>query len=270
MNESSEQENQKERVVRLNEEFLFFDPNTTRKEFNQGSKVNQFFGSIITLDTEGLLPQFKVDFNAFPSRTDKVNAITPFDPDEGYRISNEDLNLETRIKKLQEMKAELSQQVDFAKAPLHLEVQNSAVSRDFGKGYLDRFDSETLRQLSQLRVQVRFPNGLEFEASPDLTSLILGQLKFKKFYPVDTGPLPAPKDDIEQLMTKMQEGFGLYVPSDKDKLTQIKAKILLTQEEKADEDVEVTKTPDKPSSRKNNHNGVPDVFNDAFKEDKDW
>lgn len=46
-----------------------------------------------------------------------------------------------------------------------------------------------------------------------------------------------------------------------DKLTQIKARIVLA---------EVTRTPDESAARKNDNNGVPDVFHDAFKEDKDW
>ena len=155
MNRLTEQEVQRGRVVYLNEEFLMFDPNGTRTLFNSNLQVNQFIGSPITLDTDGFLPQLPLSLLALPSRTDKKRAITPFDSELGYTITNEDLKMDSRIEKLRLMKHEY---VDTNKAPLYLEVEDLSqgslklLGLTYQEGVMDKFYPEYLEKIKQLRL----------------------------------------------------------------------------------------------------------------------
>lgn len=253
-----EQESQRERVVHLNEEFLMFDPARTRTEFNQTLQVNQFNGGLIVLETD-FLPPLPLDLLALPSRTDKKITVTPFNPDLGYTVTNEDFKLQSRLEKVKKMRHD--ERVNFTKAPLFLAFSQEAYAK---------FKAEELAKFQQLRVQLTFPNGLRFEGQP--SELFLqneGGIRFWNFYPMDTGPLPASKDTTTQLLDSVEQGFSLYVPSDRNKLSQIKAKIIRVNEDRTQEDEESIKPSDGPIQTKNG-NGVPDAFKEAFKGDKDW
>ncbi len=245
-----EQESLSERIVSLGQEFLMFDPRFTKGEFNERLSVEQFKGGKISLDTTGVLSQVQFSLNSFPSRTDKRVSITPFDREIGYTITEEDFKLEDRLIKHESINGK----IDDRRAPLHLEIGVTEAGKI-------RLPQEILSAAKELKVQLQFPNGLMFEAQPDELWLSNGEIAFRSFYPLDTGPLPY--DRKRNLW--MTEGLYLFVPSDKELLGQIKVKIVKRKQgEDMDEEI-----PPKTAGVKDN-NSVPVAFKDAFKDDPAW
>lgn len=250
-----EREMPSKRIVRLNEEFLMFEPGSTRKQFTQTAGDEQFFGSPVTLDTNGFLPQFSLNLYTAPSRSSKANAITPFNPELGHVITNQDFSLPKRAEKIRSMRDE---DIDSDQAPLFLKVGNWSDSslESHGLGYKEgrhfKLRPDYLSRIEQLRIQLFFPNGLRFEGRPDDSSLAtFGHIHFRVYYPIDTGPLPT--DQTRITTASIQAGFGLYVPSDISKISQIKVKIIRTNE-KGTEVVD---------------GGIPGEFSNAFEDDPD-
>ena len=79
--------------------------------------------------------------------------------------------------------------------------------------------------LRRLRNLVSFPES-RFEARPDETMLNKGEIHFVDYYPTDSGPLPTTENNSD-----VREGFSLYLPSDPEKLAQIRARFVLAPEE---------------------------------------
>ena len=121
--------------------------------------------------------------------------------------------------------------MDFAKAPNYLDVSiNCYLLNKLGlntkHGSTDyRFSQEMLDLLRRLRNLVSFPES-RFEARPDETMLNKGEIHFVDYYPTDSGPLPTTENNSD-----VREGFSLYLPSDPEKLAQIRARFVLAPEE---------------------------------------
>jgi len=226
-----EQEQPKqERLITLGEEFSLFDPKYTNEDFNPNLNVDQF-RSQIKLNVEEV--NIPITNYAVPSRSPKGQSITPFNPELGYQIDSEDLTLESRIAKMRRLDKELRQNIDFAKAPLNIDILSPNYAlHELGLNRKNQMagytSSQKMLDLSRrLRVVVIFPKS-RFEAFPWETSLFLGEVQFRLFYPIDSGPLPISKT---YSISGPQEGFSLYVPSDQEKLAQIRAKFVLADEQ---------------------------------------
>lgn len=218
------------REIQIGQDFHPFDPAyTTQNISGLGHKQSK---SSIVLNIESNL-KIPININTYASRTQKGHAITPFDPALGYQIDSEDLELERRLAKTKRLEDELRQNIDFAKAPLHISVWSDGdLLHELGlnkkhklSGY--QFSQEMSDLLRRLRLLVYFPKS-KFEAKPWETSLDLGGIYFREFYPIDSGPLPTSKT---YRGSGPQEGFSLFLPSDPEKLAQIRARFVMVEEQ---------------------------------------
>ena len=205
-----------ERVITLGEEFHPFDPAENQIEKGEAFRdVNQLSSRIILFAGTNL--KFPLRIIAFPGISPKTHAITPFDPEVGYQITYEDLNWQSRIKKLERLSREkLGEFIEFSKAPLYLKVT------DFPFKWTSSVPEERAI-LDSLRLFVWFPKG-SFEGKPHTTNV--PDSSFAMFYPQDTGPLP-----MEDISIHLKAGFYLFLPSDPEKLSQIRAMFVLVEEE---------------------------------------
>lgn len=159
--------------------------------------------------------------------------MTPFDPEIGYQIDSEDLKLDSRQRKTERLKNELEKVIDFSKAPLFLNIQaHDTTLNELGLNEEDeavrlryKFSEEMLDLLNRLRVLVSFPEGL-YAARSWKTRLSLGGIDFRFFYPGDSGPLPIKSESFG-----LFEGFHLFLPSDPEKLSQIRARFVMVEEQ---------------------------------------
>lgn len=225
-----------ERIVSLGEDFSLFDPEYTILSRSQNEVT--IFKSPIKLNLENNL-QTPLNIHALTSPTYKGESITPFDPELGYQIDSEDLKLETRVQKMKRLHDVLNRKIDFSKAPLYLAIYKY----DFDSTYRLNLNEESKRDsvvaenlfsqemfdlLKRLRALVSFPEGKgAFEAKSSLKELEHGSIMFDNFYPIDSGPLPTPAEDAGII----REGFNLFLPSDPGKLSQIKARFVLAEEQ---------------------------------------
>ena len=217
-----------ERVISLGQDFYPFDPEYTNQWISP-MEVKVYDSSISLNLTDTLRIPLIIEANS--SKTPKGNCITPFDPDIGYRIDSEDLELDSRLRKTERLKDELDKIIDFSKAPVYLGIQaDDTTLNELGLNeeaeVRYKFSEDMLTLLTRLRVLVFFPTGL-YMASPWKTTLGFGELDFNYFYPADTGPLPIESDDDLGL----DEGFSLFLPSDPGKLAQIRARFVLAEEQ---------------------------------------
>ncbi len=205
-------------TVQIGETFKLFVPNRTRTETSSGDygyKGFPIFDSRVSLGTKGFLPKLPVLAHAFPAYKNRAQAFAPFFPEDGYQVTSQDLDKNTRLNK----KADLIRfnSEDILSSPLLLGVYLERDEPDRA----NKLTEEELRFLQQLRLQVFFPNGLRFEArSKDIREN--GDASFHDgYYPIDSGPL-AP---VPHLYT---EGLQIAVPGDLEKLQQIEAMFLLS------------------------------------------
>lgn len=212
------------RIIELGQKFHPFDPAESKVDTRRFYMGMNAYDNLITLDIEDENLKINLNIYASPNRSLTVNTITPFDPNDGYKVEKEDLSFDTRVKKLRQME---SKDVDFQKSPLVFSIRENFASslRNEEAG----FRKETLNVLGRLRVQVRLERG-SFEAGIWKTSLesVLG-LWFKDFYPQDTGPLAS--DDSFY----MQEGLLLHLTNDPEKLKQVEVRFVLVPENQEDE-----------------------------------
>ena len=231
MDNITEQEQPKpERVIQLGQEFQPFDPKYAKPGRSSFVGINNFISQVkLNLGNDLNIP---FDVNTSGSKSRKIVAITPFDPEVGYQIDSEDLKLETRLQKIERLKEELNKNIDFQKAPLSLNVSCDSytlnkLGLNIGEGYSSsKFSQEMLTILRKLRLYAFFPKG-RFETRPWEISLGLGEIRFNSYYPIDTGPLPA----LEHTERNVHEGFYLFLPSDPEKLAQIRARFVMVDEQ---------------------------------------
>ncbi|HKC14486.1 MAG TPA: hypothetical protein VKC89_00760 [Patescibacteria group bacterium] len=197
-------------IVLLGKEFGLFD--SLFKKYNSPFR-DAGYKSKFLLRTE-FLPEIELTPDAFnydktdSSEEDSTTPITPFDPESGYIIDEQDFNSQEREKKtIQESGA-------IESSPLWLTIR----SEDYS------LNAEHLDLVRRLRLQLFFPNNLSFESNPseDFIRDALA-IHFNSFYPLDTGPL-APLPYIGNL--------SINLPDDPLKLQQIRAKILMVPEQR--------------------------------------
>ncbi len=267
----NEREKVKVRSILLGEEVpLFVTENTgvLQSPAARDLGVSQVFHSQVELKISDSLI-IPIGISAHASRSRVGNSVTPFHPENGYPIDQRDFNLDERMQKRKELGKRLEENIDIKKDPLHLAIEASLyrlndlginTKHDFASY---KFPPEMLALFKRLRVQLVFPgsegtakpgdadyrSGSSFESKIWNTSLIIGQISFKDFYPTDTGELAAKEDTIYRLSFDPQEGLNLFVPSNLELLKKVKVKFFLTeQKEQLQEPIPEEPTPQEPSA----------------------
>lgn len=204
-----------ERIVKLGEEFQPFDPSyvTVEVDKNITDNVNKF-RSLIQLD----LGDKKIPFMIYtsPSLVSWGKSITPFNTELGYQIDSQDLNLEDRTQKYKRLMGKMTEKMYYQEAPLYLEIESE----------VQISEARDLDLLSRLRAYFLFP-GSRVEGKPEESLSKSPRIHINNFYPIETGPLPENK----RLWRILDEGFFLFLPSDPEKLAQIRARFVLAPEE---------------------------------------
>lgn len=263
--------NERERVVRpinLGEEVPLFEDESVQVLQSPSARdlgVPHVFHSKAELKiTDSLV--IPIGINADASLSEVSHTITPFHPENGYLIDQRDFDYDERMKKIKEMGSRFKEQIDIKKDPLWVRIDSSYFAlNETGLNIKSdiaffRFPPEMLMLLKKLRVQLVFPGseGTEKPGDPNYrpelgfegriwdTSLGLGQISFKDFYPTDTGSLPA-DDSALSLVRGIQEGFTLFVPTNLDLLKKVKIKFFLTEPEE-EQPLEVQPEPQTPST----------------------
>lgn len=228
--ETREAQPKPERIIVPNQEFAPFDPLSSRSYIFDGYNglrpINSLSSKIRLAIRDKIIPLI---ITTLPFRgARKLEMITPFDPELGYTITNEDMNREARSKKLIRLssffRTREEEYIDFNKAPTALHVMTSSFdlppSRNLDKTKDGNyFGQEMLELLSGLRIQV-FVSKLALEAKPNTSSLQHGEIFFNDYYPRDTGPLPP-------VIQCNNQGFYIALPDDPEKLAQIGMKFVL-------------------------------------------
>ena len=222
-----------ERVIKLGEEFQLFDPQRVHvaKWGNQPSRYDYR----LLLDIED---NFQLPLHVYTADIDdgdytsmgRERYLMPFGPrDDGYPIDPEDFNIKTRRSKLKRMQKELQQPIDLTKNPLWLfldtdvdELHELGLNKEKGDNY--EFPYKMIDLLKRLRLTLKTPEGL-FEATPSSDYPRTGTVFFGSFYPADFGPL-ATDDPV-----KLSYGLELALPSDLEKLSQIRARFVMVDEQ---------------------------------------
>jgi hypothetical protein len=190
------------------------------------------FGGIasrVRLQT-GLLDPLNISIVAAPYALQRAAAIAPFDRHKGYPLDQEDLSLQSRIKKIARMKRELSEIVEglslvvfaaYDDLPLHSKMRASQVNGS------PSLPAEIAALFERVFLTLTFPGGSSFTARAVYNTDRLFLL-FRTFFPADTGPLPV-SDSIPAELDSMSidEGFRILLPFDGEQVQTIRAKFLL-------------------------------------------
>lgn len=225
ISEQKEQQQPKPKIVQLGQKFHPFDPAENGTDITEGTHT-------LSIPDEDL--KIPLDIGIDPSRVSARVAIDPFNPEIGYRIDNEDLNLESRIAKNRRLMHKPEFAIRYSKTPVVLRIQvmrdvlAKALIKKESRMLTDKLSEETLGLLRKLRARV-VSGQTSFEAKPNETSLSLGELELNYFYPVDSGPLPTTEDLANN--EGLYEGFLLIFPNDLEKLKQIQVQLVLAEEE---------------------------------------
>lgn len=231
----NESEPSNQEIIHLNQVFNLFEPELTSSSIQEMFHLNtEMYRSKRTLNTRELLPNFPIEVVTIPSKGRKGSVITPFNPELGYQIDNNDFNIDARLKKHRDNKTTFDEFVDFSQASLWLQIRKAEenvlikpVKRfSFNMEHKSReYKPEYKPILGKMRLQVFFPN-LSFEAAPYLgVKDGYPELNFHRFYPLDTGPL-VPKELTDFSSFMLSEGLEILVPSDKEKLAQIRGRFV--------------------------------------------
>lgn len=217
-------------MVHTREEFPLFhlarNGTTTRLDDN-----GLFAGiaSRIRLQT-GLLDPLNISIAAAPYALQRAAAIAPFDRHKGYPLDQEDLSLQSRIKKIARMKSELAEMVEglglvvfaaYDDLPVHSKMR---VIQENGSPSLSPGIAALLQRVF---LTLTFPGGSSFTARAVYST---GQLflLFRTFFPADTGPLPVGDSiQVELDNLSVEEGFRILLPFDVEQVQTIRAKFLL-------------------------------------------
>jgi hypothetical protein len=193
---------------------------------------NGLFGGIasrIRLQT-GLLDPLNISIAAAPYALQRAAAIAPFDRHKGYPLDQEDLSLQSRIKKIARIKHELTEIVDglglvvfaaYDDLPLHSKM------RAIQENGSPSLPPEIAALLERIVLTLAFPGGSSFTARAVYNTGRLFLL-FRTFFPADTGPLPV-GDSIPAELDRLslEEGFRILLPFDVEQVQSIRAKFLL-------------------------------------------
>jgi hypothetical protein len=193
---------------------------------------NGLFGGIasrIRLQTR-LLDPLHISIVAAPYALQRAATIAPFDRQKGYPLDQEDLTLQSRIKKIVRIKHELAKIVEglglvvfaaYDDLPLHSKMR---ATQENGSPTLP---PELAALFERVFLTLTFPGGSSFTARAIYNTDRLFLL-FRTFFPADTGPLPL-SDSIPAELDGMSidEGFRILLPFDGEQVQTIRAKFLL-------------------------------------------
>lgn len=234
-------------VKRLDQVFHPFDSSEVNLEHTR----HDVYGTIILLDL-GItgFPLIPVSLRTVEGNSNLRYTITPFNPSAGYQITEEDLKAETRFAKQKQPQFADGIYQDQSLAPLWF--YNKIHKWDLAKiGLAEeyptlvyRIKSEYLPLINRLRMQVFIPGSpsdvdpddpnfhpsASLEARPDPLFINNGEIDFRIFYPLETGPLPHSKYEPRKAQA-IREGFNIHLPEDIDKLRQVEVKFILLPEE---------------------------------------
>ncbi len=242
---------EKPQEIKLNQEFLLFEPSSLFPDDIRNRDLGKHSAAI---DLE-ILPGRIFPFVAH-ARFSGSNGfgISPFDPDKGYRIVQDDFDLETRRAKITKAWNTPRKNRNIVNAPLYISLEPNWIRYEesglievrrtrmgsfttVDMNYLD----EVQAQMDQLRLQLTFPsmgNSLnstyvpktEYEGVAQDTPSAEFLLQY--FYPLDSGELPSdPWYTNFAGRHGVDPGFVLYVPDDLDRLSQIRAKFVIQGEQ---------------------------------------
>lgn len=259
-----------EEVKNLNEKFHPFDP------------IGPSITIRLALPGWERADELPIGISTDWSRARNIDVITPFNPNEGYQITNEDFELNRRREKLKHLtKSPLNENI----APFYLDVRSyisprgklSSLLQEPENPFNNSIDPKIFPFLRRLRAQVFFPSSdkgipmgdpnyhpaSSFESKPSLLYLKTGTIKWEHFYPLDTGPL-ATNDPEEESVSATPAGLSLYLPRDSAKLMQIEMRFILLPEQKTD----LPSNSDKASNDTSLKKGIPKAFWSAFEDDE--
>ena len=222
-----------ERTVKLGEEFQLFDP----KHINiyKWDDYDQFdYRFLLNIEDNFQLP-LTLKASVLDMDAAKGDFLLPFGPrEDGYHIDNADFEVETRRQKLKRLHEEPQEPLEQTKNQLWLFIDSDAdelIDLELSKGKhgqgfssITEFPDKMLDLFRRLRINLKTPEGL-FEAMPLLDYKKSGAVIFASFYPADLGPLAAYDSAL------YENGLMLAVPSDLNKLSQIRAMFVLAEEE---------------------------------------
>lgn len=243
------------RIIRLGDEFHPFDPKYTKSFTSQsrnimrgGVSIEEFDSGQIVLDIGNKhqvhfsltaihgLPTMEYSYAhggyVLYGGVQEYNVLTPFDPKSGYQINGSDFNIADRLDKVRAMSGKTREGRLYRKTDFPLKLHADAVTK-----YPNRLPPN---MVFALKMQIFFGEE-SFEASlaPTVTSrgneITFG---FDVFYPTSKGTLSTPRnpfDDpaeytLENLRLGLRKGLYVFLPSDLEKLTQIRAKLVLDQQ----------------------------------------
>jgi hypothetical protein len=218
--------------VHLNQEFpLFSSCLDILPDLDMEGQL--IFHSKVVL-TSGVVPNFTVRINTFNVPAGPTHMITPFTPELGYQITDDDLELELRRVKVSTIEGlKSTPRLTQASSSLYVDLYNSwefafqGLSRWSESGGLV-LTSEADLFLKNLAFRVKV-NGLAFEGHSWSGT---GYQSIKEFFPLDmTGPLPAPLTIREQYEEAIFEGFHLFLPSDLEKVQSMRGEFVLRKQE---------------------------------------
>ncbi len=185
--------------------------------------------SHIRLQT-GLFDTLNISIAAAPYVMPKGSVVAPFERCKGYPLDQEDLTLQSRIKKIARLKSELAESIEglglvvfaaYDDLPLHSKMR---LNSDGNSTFLN---PEIATWLERVFLTLTFPGGSSFTARASYTTSRLFLL-FRTFFPTDTGPLPVPKTVSEEADTvSIEEGFRILLPFDVEQVQTIRARFLL-------------------------------------------
>lgn len=214
-------------IVKIGQPFKLFAPHRTTvtvpERDSEAYRGIPELESEIALDTSGLLPQLPIHIRTGAIYKNRLQAFTPFNPQDGYQATAEDFEVGARENKRY---ADIVRGMhDIKSSPLALMLTaDREISRALGiLGGDYQFTPHSLDVLNRLRFRVMFPNGLRFESRPQFDIFNTGNLEFfGAFHPVDTRPLA-----VGQRRHPMEEGLQIALPANLEALQMIDGEFLL-------------------------------------------
>lgn len=238
------------RVTReLGEEFPLYDPLHSKFIPLGPTKRLDVFRQSIVVPVEGF--QVPLEVSGIYSRHASNDCFTPYNPSEGYTVTNDDFDLMSRRRKFEETLGLSAQNIDEKLNPLTLVIEEISHKTlldyslvEFGYSLFEPpyFPVEIRKILEKLRASLTFPGSpkgtdidnpnfrlsSQFEARPQKTGLNLGEIVFSHYYPVDLGPLATTGNLIEPI--GISEGLFLAIPYDFDALQLAKVRFRIQAE----------------------------------------
>jgi hypothetical protein len=210
----------KPEIIRLNQEFQLFNPSLEMPDVLSGAT---FIGPIAILEEPGVVPSVPICLlTELAKYYENSPIITPLNPDNGYKFTNDDLDPKKRFDKI---KARRFDFLSNAESFFLLEIHTPDGFKEKNKEITDAW--------KRIKIQLFFPWGA-YEGRASNGSLTEdkngGELDIESFYPSDTGPLPYDRHYLKVMDPFLHRGYFLGLPGlpeDREKLWQIKAKFVL-------------------------------------------